>query len=75
MNKLLLWCGKYSYEDLSYVIRDEQGNIKMIQMNVITVNSITSEVAVNIQEALDNYKSDEFTIKLGTFTRNQNIIR
>lgn len=47
----------------------------MIQMNVITVNSITSEVAVNIQEALDNYKSDEFTIKLGTFTRNQNIIR
>ena len=47
----------------------------MIQMNVVTVNSITSEVAVNIQEELDNYKSDEFTIKLGTFTRNQNIIR
>ena len=43
----------------------------MIQMNVITVNAITSDVAIRIQEQLDNYKSDEFTIKLGTFTRNE----
>ena len=47
----------------------------MIQMNVVNVNSITSDVAIKIQEALDNYKSDEFTIRLGTFTRNKNIIR
>ena len=46
----------------------------MIQMNVSTVNSLTSDVARNIQEALDNYKSDEFTIRLGTFTRYKNII-
>ena len=43
----------------------------MIQMNVITVNAITSDVAIRIQEQLDNYRSDEFTIKLGTFTRNE----
>lgn len=46
----------------------------MIQMNVITVNAITSDVAIKIQEQLDNYKSDEFTIKMGTFTRNKDII-
>ncbi len=65
---------KYKYEDISNVIRDEQGNIKMIQMNVATVNSITSDVALKIQEGLENYNSDEFSIKLGTFTRNKNFI-
>lgn len=44
----------------------------MIQMNVVTVNAITSDVALKIQEKLDNYKSEEFTIKLGTFTRYKN---
>lgn len=66
---------KYKYEDISNVIRDEQGDIKMIQMNVATVNSITSDVALKIQDGLENYNSDEFSIKLGTFTRNKNIIR
>ena len=61
---------KYKYEDISNVIRDEQGNIKMIQLNVAIVNSITSDVALKIQEGLENCKGDEFSIKLGTFTRN-----
>lgn len=61
----------YKYDDISYVHRDEQGNIKMIQMNVITVNAITSDVALKIQERLNNYKSGEFYIKLGTFTGNK----
>ncbi len=61
---------KYKYEDISNVIRDEQGNIKMIQMNVVTVNAITSDVALKIQQGLENYNSEEFSIKLGTFTRN-----
>ena len=47
----------------------------MIQMNVITVNAITSDVALKIQENLDNYKSEEFSIKLGTFTRYKNTSR
>ena len=66
---------KYKYEDISNVVKDDEENIKMIQMNVVTVNAITSDVALKIQEGLDNYKSDEFSIKLGTFTRNKNIIR
>jgi hypothetical protein len=66
---------KYKYEDISTIVRDEKGNVKMIQMNVSTVNAITSDVALRIQNSLENYKSDEFTIKLGTCTRNQNPIR
>lgn len=66
---------KYKYEDISNIIKDEQGNIKMIQMNIVTVNAITSDVAVKIQEGLENYKSEDFSIKLGTFTRHKNFIR
>ena len=43
-------------------------------MNVITVNAITSDVAIKIQKALDDYKSESFSIKLGTFSRYQNLI-
>ena len=70
MSKLLLLCGNYKYDDISNVIRDDNGNIKMIQMNVNNVNAITSDVALKIQQELDNYNSEEFSIKLGTFTRN-----
>lgn len=60
--------GNYKYEDLSSVIRDQQGNIKMIKMNVVAVNEITSDVAIKIQQELDNYQKGEFGIRLGTFT-------
>ena len=40
----------------------------MIQMNVAAVNAITSDVALKIQEELNNYQSGEFYIRLGTFT-------
>lgn len=66
---------KYKYEDISNIVKDEQGNIKMIQMNIVTVNAITSDVAIKIQEGLENYNSEEFSIKLGTFTRYENFIR
>lgn len=59
---------KYKYDDISNVVKDDEGNIKMIQMNVVTVNGITSDVALKIQNSLENYNSEEFSIKLGTFT-------
>ena len=58
----------YKYDDLSTAIRDEQGQIKMIKMNIIAVNEITSDVAIKIQEELNNYQKGEFYIKWGTFT-------
>lgn len=58
----------YKYENISRIIRDEQENVKMIQMDIFTVNAITSEIALKIQEELDNYQSGKLCIKLGTFT-------
>ncbi len=58
---------KYSYEDLLNITKDEQGNIKMIGTNVITVNEIISDIPVHIQEALEKDENNSFNIKLGSF--------
>jgi len=58
----------YKYEDISNIVRDEQGNIRMIQINSVVVNSITSDVALKIQDELNNYHTGDFSIKMGSFT-------
>lgn len=58
----------YKYEDLSTVIRDEQGEIQMIKMNIILVNEITSDIAIKIQQAINSYDKSTFYIRLGTFS-------
>ena len=58
----------YKYEDLMNISVDENGNIKMISANVITVNKIISDIPVLIQQELDETESGKFYINLGSFT-------
>ena len=58
----------YKYEDLAVVIKDSNENIKMIKLNIIPINEIASDVALKIQNELDNVKSSKFSIKFGCFT-------
>lgn len=58
----------YKYDDLSTVVRDEEGKIRMIKMNVSLVNDITSDVALKIQQGINNYNKSSFYIRLGSFT-------
>lgn len=58
---------KYTYEDLINVIKDENGNIKMIGTNIISVNEIISDIPIKIQEELEKSKNNNFNIKLGSF--------
>lgn len=39
---------KYSYEDLITIIRDESGEIKMLQTNTKNINQIMSDISINI---------------------------
>lgn len=59
---------QYSYDDLTNIIRDEKGNIKLISSNIITVNQIISDIPVLIQNELEKEKNNRFYIKLGSFT-------
>lgn len=56
----------YSYDDLVNVVKDEQGNIKMVGTNIITVNQIISDIPVHIQEELEKSENNEFKIRLGS---------
>lgn len=60
--------GKYKYEDLCTITKDDAGNIKMIKSNIIPVNEIISDVAIRIQNELDKTESEDIYIRLGSFS-------
>ena len=57
----------YKYEDLMNISVDENGNIKMIGTNIISVNEIISDIPIKIQEELEKSENNNFNIKLGSF--------
>lgn len=54
----------YTYEDMISIYRDNDGNVKMIKSNIITINAITSDVAVKIQENLQEENEGIINLKL-----------
>lgn len=58
---------KYTYNDLMSITKDEQGKIKMVGTNVITVNEIISDIPIHIQEELEKNENSNFNIRLGSF--------
>jgi len=57
----------YHYEDLLNIVKDEQGNIKMVETNVITINEIISDIPNRIQKELEKSENNIFNIPLGSF--------
>ena len=43
---------KYKYDDIITIVRDNEGNIKMLQTNIKSVNELTSDIPNNIISAL-----------------------
>ena len=54
---------------------DNDGNITMIQTNVIPINEIISDVAVKIQNEIDNRGKEDIEIALRKFYRPKVISR
>ena len=59
---------QFRYEDLFSIEKDSDGNITMIKSNVFPINEIISNIAVKIQEGINNEGRDNIKIALGTFT-------
>lgn len=57
----------YSYNDMLKVTKDEDGNVKMVEANIVTINEIISQIPVNIQEQMEKTENNTFAIKLGSF--------
>ncbi len=63
----------YVYEDLVTIYRDDDGNITMLQSNIIAINEITSDIAIKIQEEFSNKDKSKIYLKLRELYRNKNI--
>jgi len=61
---------RYTYEDLVNIYKDKNGNITMLQSNIITINEITSDVAVKIQNGLIDSEESMGEIRLREYHRN-----
>ena len=58
----------YEYDELVTIHKDSNDKINLIETNVIEINKIISDVAIKIQEEIDNTKDDDLGIHLGSFT-------
>ena len=59
---------RYTYNDMFIIEKDTNNKITMIRSNVIVINEIISDVAVKIQEEIDNRGREDIQIALGSFT-------
>ena len=59
---------KYGYNDLITTVKDKDGKIVSMQANIAIMNKIVSQIALKIQEKIDNQDSKDISIRLGTFT-------
>ena len=58
----------YTYEDLMDVQKDADGNVVMIKANINPINGIMSDVAVRVQEKINEYEEDTVYLSLGSLT-------
>ena len=61
----------YNYEDKRWanaITKDNDGNITMIKSNVIQINEIISDVAVKIQNSINERGKENIKITIGSFT-------
>lgn len=59
---------EHSYDELFTIEKDNNGNIAMIKSNVVSINEIISDVAVKIQNQINNKGRENIEIALGSFT-------
>lgn len=64
----------YVYEDLVNIYRDENGNVTMLESNIIAINEITSDIAIKIQETFSSKGESKIYLSLRKLYRSKDII-
>lgn len=57
---------EYNYEDIITVVRDNDGNITMLQTNTKNINSIISDIPINILEKFEQDDNCNISMYLGS---------
>lgn len=58
----------YTYEDLFTIEKDSEGNIQMINANILKLNLLTSDIASFIQKSLDKTDYSKIKLSIGSLT-------
>ena len=58
----------HTYDELFTIEKDNDGNITIIKSNVIPINEIISDVAVKIQNLINERGKENIKISIGSFT-------
>ena len=59
---------QYNYDDFFTIQRDEDDNIKMVSANILNINEVTSNIAINIQKSLNDETKDAVNMAMGSIT-------
>ena len=59
---------EHTYDELFTLEKDKDGNITIIKSNIIAINEIISDVAVKIQNTINQRGRENIEIALGSFT-------
>lgn len=59
---------EHTYDELFTIEKDNDGNITMIKSNIIPINEIISDVAVKIQNSINERGRENIRIAIGSFT-------
>ena len=62
---------KYGYNDLFKLEKDEAGEVQMVVSNVFLINKITSDIALDVQEALEMYHEGKVKLPMGVLSGNK----
>ncbi len=58
----------YTYDDLFTIEKDSEGNIQMINANILKMNLLTSDIASFIQNSLDKTDYSRIKLSIGSLT-------
>ncbi len=58
----------YTYDDLFTIEKDSEGNIQMINANILKMNLLTSDIASFIQNSLDKTDYSKIKLSIGSLT-------
>jgi len=65
---------RYNYQDTVKIIQSEDGRNSMLKTDIVMLNQMISDIALEIQEALNNLANEYVEIPLGALTGNKYLV-
>jgi len=65
---------KYDYKNLVWIMEDENTSNKVLRTDVVTINQIASEIAVEIENSLLNVENNKIEIAIGALTGSKYLV-